>query len=58
MTLPTAPIGGVRLESATRACYFRSDGFISGSHLVPWGPGEFADTAVPLLREHRSLPRR
>ncbi|WP_280363015.1 LLM class flavin-dependent oxidoreductase, partial [Nocardia abscessus] len=32
-----------------------SDGFILGSHLVPWGLDEFVDKVVPLLRERGAL---
>ena len=32
-----------------------SDGFIIGSHLVPWGLDEFVDKVVPLLQERGSL---
>lgn len=32
-----------------------SDGFIIGSHLVPWGLDEFVDRVVPLLQERGSL---
>ncbi|WP_019926102.1 NtaA/DmoA family FMN-dependent monooxygenase [Nocardia sp. BMG111209] len=32
-----------------------SDGFILGSHLVPWGLDEFVDTVVPLLQDRGVL---
>ncbi|WP_063018628.1 NtaA/DmoA family FMN-dependent monooxygenase [Nocardia niwae] len=32
-----------------------SDGFILGSHLVPWGLDEFVDKVVPLLQERGAL---
>lgn len=32
-----------------------SDGFILGSHLVPWGLDEFVDTVVPLLQDRGAL---
>ncbi|MBM9465839.1 NtaA/DmoA family FMN-dependent monooxygenase [Nakamurella leprariae] len=32
-----------------------SDGFIIGSHLVPWGLDDFVDQVVPLLQERGSL---
>ncbi|MBF6170660.1 NtaA/DmoA family FMN-dependent monooxygenase [Nocardia blacklockiae] len=32
-----------------------SDGFILGSHLVPWGLDEFVDRVVPLLQERGAL---
>lgn len=32
-----------------------SDGFIIGSHLVPWGLDEFVEKVVPLLQERGSL---
>ncbi len=32
-----------------------SDGFILGSHLVPWGLDEFVDQVVPLLQDRGVL---
>jgi alkanesulfonate monooxygenase SsuD/methylene tetrahydromethanopterin reductase-like flavin-dependent oxidoreductase (luciferase family) len=32
-----------------------SDGFILGSHLVPWGLDEFVDKVVPLLQDRGAL---
>lgn len=32
-----------------------SDGFVIGAHLVPTGPDEFVDDAVPLLQGRGSL---
>jgi hypothetical protein len=32
-----------------------SDGFIVGSHLVPWGLDEFVDKVVPLRQDRGAL---
>lgn len=53
------PFVGTADEVATKIDDFvqqdGSDGFIIGSHLVPWGLDEFVDQVVPLLQERGSL---
>jgi FMN-dependent oxidoreductase (nitrilotriacetate monooxygenase family) len=53
------PLVGTPAQVADRIVSFvhgdGSDGFILGSHLVPWGLGEFVDRVVPLLQDRGVL---
>ncbi|WP_072804251.1 NtaA/DmoA family FMN-dependent monooxygenase [Rhodococcoides yunnanense] len=53
------PIVGTAAQVAEKIDSFvsndGSDGFIIGSHLVPWGLDEFVDSVVPLLQDRGAL---